>query len=184
MDRPLTCLFAFACATGPSVSWAQTNAERGRPSCDDKRRRWNVQGVQRSIRKVASAFWRRLSGPIADADIPAILSVVIDSDDSPISIENAADRKPGTTLFVLSSLSHETNAAETIKKIADTTAYVTTQYTAYVKTHPHRLISGPSEIALFLVMYGSPTTHPRSSQSTCCPPCSRQIANAVRRKVR
>jgi hypothetical protein len=74
--------------------------------------------------------------PIADADIPAILMVVMDSYDAPINIENVADRKPRTTLFVLSSLSHATTDPETIKKIADTTAYVNAQYTTYVKAHP------------------------------------------------
>ena len=74
--------------------------------------------------------------PIADADIPAILIVVRDSYDSPISIEDAAGRKPRTTLFVLSSLSHATTDPEMIKKIADTTAYVKAQYTTYLKAHP------------------------------------------------
>jgi len=46
--------------------------------------------------------------PIAVADIPAVLIVVSDSYGSPISIEEAADQEPRTTLFVLSSLSHAT----------------------------------------------------------------------------
>jgi hypothetical protein len=74
--------------------------------------------------------------PIADADIPAILIVMSNSYDSPMSIDEAADRKPRTTLFVLNYLSHATTNPETIKRIADTTAYVRTQYTAYVKAHP------------------------------------------------
>jgi hypothetical protein len=74
--------------------------------------------------------------PIADADIPAILIVVRDSYDSPISIEEAADREPRTTLFVLSSLSHATTEPETIKKVTDTAAYVNAQYATYVKAHP------------------------------------------------
>ena len=74
--------------------------------------------------------------PIADADIPAILIIVSDSYDSPSSIECVADREPRTTLFVLSSLSHATNNPEMIKRIADTTAFVNTQYTTVVKTRP------------------------------------------------
>ncbi|HEY6845063.1 MAG TPA: hypothetical protein VI320_02490 [Terracidiphilus sp.] len=74
--------------------------------------------------------------PIAGADIPAILIVVRDSYDSPISIEDAADRKPRATLFVLSSLSHATSDPETIKKIADSIAYVVAQYATDAKAHP------------------------------------------------
>ena len=74
--------------------------------------------------------------PIAVAEIPVILIVLSDSYDSPISIEDAADRKPMATPFVLSTLSHPTIDPETIKKIADTTAYVVAQYATYAKAHP------------------------------------------------
>jgi hypothetical protein len=74
--------------------------------------------------------------PIADADIPAILIVSRDSYDSLISIEDAADRKPRATRFVLSSLSRATTAPETIKKTADTTGYVDAHYATYAKAHP------------------------------------------------
>jgi hypothetical protein len=52
-----------------------------------------------------------------------------------ISIEDAAVRKPRTTLFILSSLFHATTDSETIKKIADTGAYVNSQYATYAKAH-------------------------------------------------
>jgi hypothetical protein len=58
------------------------------------------------------------------------------TDDSPISIEDAADRKPRAALFVLSSLSHAMTDPETIRKIADTTAYVDAQYANYAEAHP------------------------------------------------
>ena len=144
-----TRLVAFACATalclGPSVSWAQTNAEETVRTAMTK----DEHGMYRAYNGVfvkwlprfgdasAVALTKLLADkPIADADIPAILIVVWDSYDSPISIEDAADRKPRTTLFVLSSLLHATTDPETIKKIADTKAYVDGQYAIYVKAHP------------------------------------------------
>jgi hypothetical protein len=74
--------------------------------------------------------------PIADADIPAILIVSRDSYDSLICIEDAADREPRATRFVLSSLSGATTDPETIKKTADTTRYLDAQYATYAKAHP------------------------------------------------
>jgi hypothetical protein len=43
---------------------------------------------------------------------------------------------PRATLFVLRPRSHATTDPETIKKIADTTAYVDAQYAIYAKAHP------------------------------------------------
>jgi hypothetical protein len=143
------CLVAFACATafclGPSVSWAQTNAEETVQFAMTK----GENGMYRAYNAVfvkwlprfgdasAVALTKILADkPIAVADIPAILIVLSDSYDSPTSIEDAADRKPRATLFVLSSLSHATTDPETIKKIADTTAYVDAQYAIYAKAHP------------------------------------------------
>ena len=104
------CLVAFACATAfclePSASWAQTNAEdtvqfamtKGE---DGMYRAYNgvfVMWLPRFGDASAVALTEILADkPIADADIPAILIVLSDSYDSPISIEDAADRKPRAT---------------------------------------------------------------------------------------
>jgi hypothetical protein len=74
--------------------------------------------------------------PITGEDIPAILTVVRDSYNAPVSIEDAADREPRTTLFILRSLSHMTGDPNTVQKIEDTTAFVKAQYSAYIKAHP------------------------------------------------
>src|ERR1019366_2688596 len=114
--RPLLAarLIAFACVAAfclsPSVSWAQTNAEETVQTAMTK----DEHGMYRAYNGVfvkwlprfgdasAVALTKLLAEkPIADADIPAILIVLLDSYESPISIENAADRKPRTTLFVL-----------------------------------------------------------------------------------
>ena len=141
-------LVAFACGIAfwlsPSVSWAQTNAEETVQSAmtkDEHGMYWAYDGrfvrwLPRFGDASAVALTKLLADkPIADVDIPAILIVVRDSYDSPISIEEAADREPRTTLFVLSSLSHATTDSDTIKKIADTAAYVNAQYATYAKAH-------------------------------------------------
>src|SRR5579862_9085858 len=143
-----TRVVAFACVValclGPSVSRAQTNAEETVQSAmtkDEHGMYWAYDGrfvrwLPRFGDASAVALTKLLADkPIADADIPAILIVVRDSYDSPISIEEAADREPRTTLFVLSSLSHATTDSDTIKKIADTAAYVNAQYATYAKAH-------------------------------------------------
>jgi hypothetical protein len=145
--RPLisACLIAFACAAGSSVSRAQTNAEETVHAAmtkgeDGMYRAYNgvfVKWLPRFGDASAVALTKLLADkPIAEADIPAILSVVRDSYNSPISIEDAADRKPSTTLFVLSCLSYASTDPKTIKMIADTTAYVNAQYATYAKAHP------------------------------------------------
>jgi hypothetical protein len=143
--RLLACVWIAASFLNPSVSWAQTNAEetvRAAMTKDEHGmyRAYNgvfVKWLPRFGDASAVALTKLLADkPIADADIPAVLIVVMDSYDSPISIENAADRKPRTTLFVLSSLSHATTDPETIKRIADTTAHVNSQYATYAKAHP------------------------------------------------
>ena len=149
--RPLlaACLVACICIAVPSlnsqVSRRQSNAEETVQAAmtkgeDGMYRAYNgvfVKWLPRFGDASAVALTKLLADqPIADADIPAILSVVRDSYDSPISIEDAADRKPRTTLFVLSSLSHATTDPKTIKMIADTTAYVNAQYATYAKAHP------------------------------------------------
>ena len=144
-----TRLVVFACfaalCLGPSVSWAQTNAEETVQSAMTKDEHgmyraydgFFVKWLPRFGDASAVALTKLLADkPIADADVPAILIVVRDSYDSPISIKEAADREPRTTLFILSSLSHATTDPETIKKIADTAAYVNAQYATYVKAHP------------------------------------------------
>jgi hypothetical protein len=146
---PAACLVAFACATticlGPSVSWAQTNAEKTVQTAMTKGEDGMYSAYDGHFVKwlphfgdaSAVALTKILADkPITDTDIPAILIVVRDSYDSLISIENAADRKPRTTLFVLSSLSHATTDPETIKKIADTRAYINSQYANYAQAHP------------------------------------------------
>jgi hypothetical protein len=144
-----TRLVAFACVAavclGPSMAWPQTNAEETVRTAMTK----DEHGMYRAYDSMfvkwlprfgdasAVALTKLLADkPISDGDIPAILIVVRNSYESPISIENATDREPKTALFVLSSLSHNTTNPETIKKIADTTAYVKAQYTAYVKANP------------------------------------------------
>ena len=138
--------FCIAAASlSASVARAQTNAE---------------ETVQRAMKKGQDGMYNAYNGvfvkwlprfgdasavaltkilgdkPFADADIPAILMVVRDSYDAPVSIEDAADREPRTSLFVLSSLSRATTNPETLRRIADTKAFVKAQYGAYVKAHP------------------------------------------------
>lgn len=74
--------------------------------------------------------------PIAHADIPAILIVVRDSYDSPISIEDAAERQPRTTLYLLRSLSQATKDPKILASIEETAVYVKSQYAAYLGNHP------------------------------------------------
>src|ERR1700721_283626 len=112
------CLVGFACATaislGPSVSWAQTNAEstvqtamtKGEGGMYGAYDGHFVKWLPRFGDASAVALTKILAAkPITDTDIPAILIIVRDSYDFLICIEDAADRKPRTTLFVLSSLS-------------------------------------------------------------------------------
>jgi hypothetical protein len=142
-------LLALACVAAvclsPSVSWAQTNAEETVRTAmtkgqDGMYRAYDAIFVKWLLRfgdASAVALTKILADkPIAEADIPAILIIVRDSYDSPVSIEDAADREPRTTLFVLSSLSHAATDPEAIKKIADTTNDVKAQYTTYLKAHP------------------------------------------------
>jgi hypothetical protein len=74
--------------------------------------------------------------PIADTDISAILLVVRDSYESPISVEESKDRQPRTTLYLLRSLSQETRDPKILASIEETSAFVKSQYAAYSRNHP------------------------------------------------
>lgn len=145
-----TRLVAFACATafclGPSVSWAQTNAEETVQAAMTK----DEHGMYRAYNAVfvkwlprfgdasAVALTKLLADkPIANADIPAILIVVRDSYDSPISIEDSAERQPRTTLYLLRSLSQATKDPKIVASIEETAVYVKNQYAAYLTKHPN-----------------------------------------------
>jgi hypothetical protein len=146
-----TRLVAFACATvfclDPSVSWAQTNAEQTVQAAmtkgeDGMYRAYNgvfVKWLPRVGDASAVALTKLLADkPIADVDIPAILTVLSDSYDSPASIEDATERQPRTTLYLLRSLSYLTRDPKNIGRIGETTAFVKNQYAAYVRDHPDK----------------------------------------------
>jgi hypothetical protein len=137
--------FIAAASLGPSVSWAQTNAEKTVLAAMTKGEdgMYGVYNsfVARSLSRLGDAssvaLTRLLADkPIADADIPAILLVVRDSYDSPISIQDAAERQPRTTLYLLRSLSQGTKDPKIVASIEETTAYVRSQYAAYSRNHP------------------------------------------------
>jgi hypothetical protein len=137
---------AFAVCLSPSASSAQTDVEKT---------------VQHAMTKGEDGMYRAYDGffvkwlphfgdasavaltkiladkPIGDADIPAILMVVRDSYDAPVSIEDAADRNPRTTIYLLRSLSQDTKDPKNLTLIEQTTAYVKSQYAAYLKNHPN-----------------------------------------------
>src|SRR5438552_18855235 len=117
--RPLlsACVNVCACIAvsflNSQMSWGQSNAEETVQTAMTK----DEHGMYRAYDSVfvkwlprfgdasAVAITKLLADkPIADADIPAILIVVRDSYNSPPSIEDAANRKPRTILFVLNSL--------------------------------------------------------------------------------
>ena len=143
------CLVAFACATafclGPSVSWTRANAEETVQTAMTKDEHgmfraydgFFVKWLPRFGDASAVALTKLLADkPIADADIPAILAVVSDSYNAPIGIEDAADRKPRTTLYLLCSLSWLAKNPKTRALIDETTAYVKSQYAEYLRNHP------------------------------------------------
>jgi hypothetical protein len=76
--------------------------------------------------------------PIADADIPPILLVVRLSYDSPEGVEEATDREPRTTLYLLRSLSQATKDPKIVASIEEAATYVKSQYATYVRTHPNK----------------------------------------------
>jgi len=144
-----TRLVAFACVVafclGPPILQAQTNAEETVKAAmtkgeDGMYSAYNGVFVKRLPRfgdASAVALTKLLADkPMADADIPAILIILRDSFDSPVSIEVAAERKPRTTLYVLRSLSWMTKEPKTRALIDETTAYVKSQYADYLENHP------------------------------------------------
>lgn len=144
-----THLVAFACVAAfclsPSVSWTQTNAEETVRAAmtKDKDGMYSaydgvfVKWLPRFGDASAVALTKILADkPIADTDIPAILIVVRDSYDSPISIKDAADRQPRTTLYLLRSLTQATKDPRIVASIGETIAYVKSQYAAYSRNHP------------------------------------------------
>ena len=140
-------LFIAAASLGPSVSWAQTTAEETVQAAMTKGED-GVYGaynsfVARSLSRLGDASSVALTKLlvdrlIADADIPAILLVVRDSYDSPKSIQDAAERQPRTTLYLLRSLSQVTKNPKILASIGETAAYVKSQYSAYSRNHPDK----------------------------------------------
>jgi hypothetical protein len=124
--------------------WAQTNAEETVQYAMTK----DEQGMYRAYNGVfvkwlpcfgdasAVALTKLLvDRPIADEDIPAILIVLSDSYGSPMSIEDAAERQPRTTLFLLRALSRVTSDPKILGTIDETAAYVKSQYDGSWESH-------------------------------------------------
>lgn len=141
----LACVVAFC--SGPSILSAQTNAEETVQAAmtkgeDGMYRAYNGVFVKRLPQfgdASAVALTKLLADkPIADADIPAILIVLRDSYDSPVGIEDAGERKPRTTLYLLRSLLWLTKEPKNRALIEETTAYVKSQYAKYLKSHPNQ----------------------------------------------
>jgi hypothetical protein len=143
--RRVAFVFVAAFCLSPSASRAQTNAEETVQTAMTK----DEHGMYRAYNGVfvkwlprfgdasAVALTKLLADkPISDADIPAILAVVSDSYNAPIGIEDAADRKPRTTLYLLCSLSWLAKNPKTRALIDETTAYVKSQYAEYLRNHP------------------------------------------------
>jgi hypothetical protein len=75
--------------------------------------------------------------PITDTDIPHILVVVRLSCGSPEAVEEATDRRPRTTLYLLRSLSQATKDPKILGSIEETEVYIKNQYAAYIQRHPN-----------------------------------------------
>lgn len=141
-----TRLVACACATsfclGPGVSQAQPDPETTVQMAMNEAEQGRYNGViEKSLGRLGDAASVALTKlladkPIEDADIPPILLVVKLSYDFPQNVEDAAQRKPRTTLYLLRSLTLGTKDPKIIASIANATAYVKGQYATYSKSHP------------------------------------------------
>jgi hypothetical protein len=125
-----------------SVLRAQTNAETIVQVTLKEAEHEGINGVmEKSLSRLgdasAVAVTKLLADkPLADTDIRSILLVVRLSYDSPLSVEDATEREPRTTLYLLHSLSQATHDPRILTSIEETTSYVKSQYAAFVKSHP------------------------------------------------
>ena len=139
----LACFCTAVPLLSPSVLRAQTKAETTVQITMKEVEHEGVSGVmEKSLSRLgdasAVAITKLLADrPLADTDFRSILLVVRLSYDSPLSVEDAAEREPRTTLYLLHSLSQATKDPRILTSIEKTTAYVKSQYAAFVKTHPN-----------------------------------------------
>ena len=139
----LACFCIAVFLLSPSVLRAQTNAEKTVQITMKEVEQEGVNGVmEKSLSRLgdasAVAITKLLADkPLVETDIRNILLVVKLSYDSPLSVEDATEREPRTTLYLLHSLSQATKDPKILTSIEETTAYVKNQYATYVKTHPN-----------------------------------------------
>lgn len=139
--RLLACAYVTTLSLSPFLLRAQTDREELVQMAMKEAEQGGYNGVtEKMLGRLgdasAVAITKLLADkPIAATDIPAILIIVRLSYNFPDGIEESADRKPRTTLFLLNSLSHMTNDPKNVEKIADTAAFVRAQYTTYAKAH-------------------------------------------------
>lgn len=127
----------------PSLSRAQTNSEKTVQIAMKDAEQGIYEGiVEKMLGRLGDASAVALTKlfaekPIADSDIPPILLIVKLSYGSPEGIEEATERQPRTTLYLLHSLSQTTKDPKIVTSIEETSVYVKSQYAAYVRTHPN-----------------------------------------------
>ena len=143
LARLLPCFCIALLSLNPAVCRAQTNAEKTVQIAMTDAEKEGYSGVmQKSLSRLgdasAVAITKLLADkPLADTDIRSILLVVRLSCESPISVEEMAERQPRTTLYLLHSLSQATKDPKILTSIEETKAYVKSQYAMYVKAHPN-----------------------------------------------
>jgi hypothetical protein len=139
----LACVAAFCLS--PSASWAQMNVEEtvqramtiGQDGMYMAYDGHFVKWLPRFGDASAVALTKLLADkPITDTDIPAILIILHDSYGSPSIIEDATERQPRTTLYLLRSLSQVTKDPKNIARIEQATVFVKSQYAAYLRNRP------------------------------------------------
>ena len=142
--RLLACVCIAASSLSPSVSLAQTYPEETVQIALKQAEQGGYTGVtEKRLGRLGDASAVALTKlladkPIADAGIPPILLVVKLSYSFPEGVEDAAERQPRTTLYLLRSLSQATKDPKLVSSIDETAAYVKSQYAAYLGNHPDK----------------------------------------------
>ena len=138
-------VFACACiavsALCSSISRAQANQEETVQRALQIARNGAYTGSQEKLLgRLGDASAVELTKLLADkslddAEIQSILLVIRQSYNFPDGIEDAANRKPRATLYLLHSLSWLAKEPKIRSSIEATTAYVKNQYAGYLQNH-------------------------------------------------
>lgn len=140
--RVLACVCIAASSLTPPVARAQANAEE----TVQQSLNMAVQGMfsgaeEKHLGRLGDATAVQLTKlladkPLRDADIPPIILVTRLSYNFPEGIQDADNRKPRATLYLLRSLSYAAKDPKILGSIEEVTEYVKSQYAAYLRNHP------------------------------------------------